>query len=149
MPCQNFESVKVSDELLVTTYHGYGRGQAGYHRGIVTHVTKTRFTVLYGDEREQVYNKADGSEYPRRTGYGAAAPDVSPLTEEGMVLIRKHKMANKARHLAGKLDDIFGNGNYREKISDQTMSIAEIEANIRLLEQVYETFKKFLPEEKR
>lgn len=145
----NFDSVKLNDALLVTTYPGYGKGNPGYYKGVVIHVTKTRFTIQFNGDRQQTYNKVDGSEYPRRTGYGNAAPDVSPLTDDGLLLIRKHQMANKARHLAGKLDDIFGNANYREKIVNVKLSMEEIEANIAVLQQAYEAFKKFLPEDQR
>lgn len=138
-------NVRLNDKVLVTTYGGYSRNR-GYYNGTVTKVTKTRFTVVYNGTYEQSYNK-DGSEYPRRTGYGNGAPDVSPLNEDGLMLIRKHRMANKAQRLAGKLDDIFSNGNYRNKISSMDLSIEEIEENISLLEQVYERFKKFGPME--
>lgn len=138
-----FQDVKLNDSLLVSSMPGHGH--VSYYVGTVIRVTKTRFTVSYSD-KEQVFTK-DGYEFPRAHGWNRSHIEVNPFDEAGAMLVRKHRMANKARNLAHKLNDIFGNANYREQIFKQSLEGKELEENIALLEQVYERFKKYGPQE--
>lgn len=135
-----FADVKVDDKLLVTYSYGFG-GHNAYTKGTVTHVTKTRFTVSYAD-RKQVFTK-DGNVYPSEQGYSRSYTSLGPLDDKALSLIRKHRLAVKARNLAHKLDEIFGNANYRERIVNAALNEMEMEENIALLEKVIERFSEY------
>ena len=139
-----FKDVKVNDKLLVERSNYNDRN---YNVGVVTKVTATRFTVEVGKGAHPMVFTKDGREYPRATGYGRAYVRLKQLDAEGELLIKKSRMANKARHLAYKLAEIFENANFREKITSMDLEAAELDESIQLLEQTYERFKKYGPKD--
>lgn len=140
----NFDNVKVGDVLLVELA---GYSSKDYCPGKVIGITSKRFTVAFGGDREMVFTKNDGREYPRSTGYHRTYVNLSPMTDEGRLLIQKHRLARKANRLAGRLSDIFGNANYRNAMSSMDVDYKELEESIKMLEAVYERFKKYGPKE--
>lgn len=138
-----FQDVKVNDQLLVERS---GYTDRNFNLGVVTKVTKTRFTVEIGKGAHEMVFTKDGYVYPRPTGYGAHT-SIKPLDAEGELLIKKSRMATKARHLAGKLDDIFSNANFRNNLTSMDLEASELDESIKLLEQTYERFKKYGPKD--
>lgn len=138
-----FEAIKQNETLLVKINNIFGMGYA-YYEGLVTHVTKTRFTVDYGETFKQSFTK-DGNVYPREQGHIRRHVEIALMDAKAESLIRKQMLAKKARDLARKLNDIFSNANYRERIVNAELDESQIEKNILLLENTYEALKQYGP----
>jgi hypothetical protein len=143
---QDFSNVKENDEILVEIRGAWSNNRE-YVKGLVVNVTKTRFTVEFG-ERKQVFTK-DGKEYPRLSGYRGSDLHIEPMTKHGEDLIVKYRAIRIGKRLANGISEIFENANYREKIFSPESSLEEIAEITELLKTVYNKFKNLLPEEKR
>jgi hypothetical protein len=121
----------------------YGQERV-YFRAEVIKVSKTRFTVKYGNGNEKVFNKDSGSEYPRPQGFGRSYCYIKHLDEDGLLLIKKSRLSEKAHRLCVKLSSMVSHTSFRESISNSELSDTEIEESIDFIESAIKRLEKYV-----